>query len=173
MIRGSSPSGPQRAPHVARSEAEREREHDQPEEDGITSNDPYERQYAERRYDDENQTKNHRECAVQDQKPLTMGTMKVNRRHDLQHARHNRPGADHQRQNHRRRTGKDERDDTGRDPSYAPQQERPEALMMLRRLHAGDDGEHPIDERIHSKERDEKRDSHPRDDKRGYPEEHR
>src|SRR5207249_11152908 len=63
-IRGSSPSRPQRAPHVARTEAEGQHEHDQAEDDGVTCDDPHERENAYGWHDDEQQPERSEERRV-------------------------------------------------------------------------------------------------------------
>src|SRR5947208_4278717 len=165
------PSRPQRVPQVTRTQAEGERQHDEAEEDGVASDDPNERQNANARRDDENEAENHRQHAARNQKPLTVGAMKMNRRDDLQHARHNGPGADNERQNHRRGAGEDEGDEAGRDPEDPPPEERAEALVMFCRLHPGHYGQHSVDERVRPEERDQNHEGQPGHDKRGHSEE--
>src|SRR5207247_10946770 len=76
------------------SQANRQRYKKDPKEDRVGSKHPRQSEESRPRPEDDEKAEQDRQDAIQDQEPLAMGTMEVNRRDNLQYARHDPPSPD-------------------------------------------------------------------------------
>src|SRR5438309_4917094 len=113
------------------SQANRQRDKQDPKEDRVGSKHPQQSEESRPRPEDDEKAEQDRQDAIQDQEPLAMGTMEMNRRDNLQDARHDPPSADQVEQCQRVECWLHELDDRGGNPGEPSVDRGPPPLMPL------------------------------------------
>src|SRR5438034_11428243 len=91
------------------SQANRQRYKKDPKEDRVGSKHPQQSEESRPRPEDDEKAEQDRQDAIQDQEPLAMGTMEVNRRDNLQVPRHDPHSAVREDRAHPGRSGRPDR----------------------------------------------------------------
>src|SRR5437899_7790651 len=139
------------------SQANRQRYKQDPKEDRVGSKHPQQSEESRPRPEDDEKAEQDRQDAIQDQEPLAMGAMEVNRRDNLQDARHDPPSADQVEQGQRGECGLHERDDPGGNPGEPFEDWGPPPLMPLGCADTRDNSEQPIHTSVGAQEDDKRR----------------